>query len=204
MSGTGGMATTTATERNAIAQLQRGDIRGLEVLVSIYYTQALRAAYLVTHDRALAEDLVQSSFIRAYERMAQYDASRPFGPWFLRSVVNSAANAVSRRARSVPLRPALSNEGSDDGEVDLPDRSLSPAELIERAETDAELWAALESLPPPQRAATVLHYFLDMPHADIAAQLGVAPATVRWRLHAARKRLRSLLGDRAVEETRYL
>lgn len=204
MSGTGGMATTTATERNAIAQLQRGDIRGLEVLVDIYYTQALRAAYLVTHDRALAENLVQSSFIRAYERMEQYDASRPFGPWFLRSVVNSSANAVNRRARSVPLRPALSNEGSDDGEVDLPDRSLSPAELIERAETDAELWAALESLPPPQRAATVLHYFLDMPHADIAAQLGVAPATVRWRLHAARKRLRSLLGDRAVEETRYL
>lgn len=202
MGGTGGMATTTATERNAIAQLQRGEIRGLEVLVGIYYTPALRAAYLVTHDRPLAEDVVQSAFIRAYERIGQYDATRPFGPWFLRGVVNSAANAVTRRARSVPLGPARSTE--DDGQVDPPDRSLSPAELIERAETDAELWAALESLPPPQRAATVLHYFLEMPDADIAAQLGVPPATVRWRLHAARKRLRHLLGDRAVEETRYL
>jgi RNA polymerase sigma-70 factor (ECF subfamily) len=200
----GGAATVTASERNAIAQLQCGDIRGLEVLVSLYYTQALRAAYLVTHDRPLAEDLVQSAFIRAFERIEQYDTSRPFGPWFLRSVVNSAANAVTRRARSVPLKPApYAEPAGDDGWSDPVDPGLGPAELIERAESDDELWAALDMLPPTQRAATVLHYYLEMPDADIAAQLGVPPATVRWRLHAARKRLRHLLGGRAVEETSF-
>jgi RNA polymerase sigma-70 factor (ECF subfamily) len=192
----------TATERNAIEQLRRGDIRGLEALVRLYYTPALRAAYLVTHDRPLAEDLVQTAFIRAYERIGQYDASRPFGPWFLRSVVNSAANAVTRRARSVPFRPApYAESGDDDGSSDLADPSLGPAELIERAESDDELWAVLAMLPPAQRAATVLRYYLEMPDAEIAARLGVPPATVRWRLHAARKRLRQMLDSRAAEET---
>jgi RNA polymerase sigma-70 factor (ECF subfamily) len=198
----GGMSTMTATERNAIAQLRRGDIRGLELLVRLYYTQALRAAYLVTHDRPLAEDLVQSAFIRAYERIEQYDDTRPFGPWFLRGVVNSAATAVTRRARSVPLKRAPhAEEGVDDGATDLVDPSIGPAELIERAESDDELWAALAMLPPTQRAATVMHYYLELPDADIAAQLGVPPATVRWRLHAARKRLRHVLRGRAFEET---
>jgi RNA polymerase sigma-70 factor, ECF subfamily len=186
----------TATERNAIAQLRRGDIRGLEVLVGTYYTTALRAAYLVTRDRPLAEDLVQSAFIRAYERIDQYDPSRPFGPWFLRSVVNSAANAVIRRGRSVPFKRAAYAEGTEDDQTyDVIDAALGPEELIERAESDDELWAALQTLPPAQRAATVLHYYLDLPDAAIAAQLGVPPATVRWRLHAARKRLRSLLSE---------
>ena len=101
-------------ERMAISQMQRGDIRGLDALMRVYQTQAIRAAYLVTHDVPLAEDIVQSAFIRAYERSGQYDASRPFGPWFLRSVVNSAATTVSRRGRLVPFNHAASGDAADD------------------------------------------------------------------------------------------
>src|SRR5215213_8861654 len=93
-------------ERNAIAQLKRGDIRGLDTLMRIYQVRALRAAVVVTRDLPLAEDIVQSAFIRAYERIGQFDDTRPFGPWFLRSVVNSAATAAERGRRLVPLDAA--------------------------------------------------------------------------------------------------
>ena len=80
-------------EQKAIARLKRGDISGLEALVRKYQVQAVRAAYLIIRDRALAEDIVQAAFLRAYERIGQFDAGRPFGPWFLRSVVNDAVKA---------------------------------------------------------------------------------------------------------------
>jgi len=66
-------------EQEAIARLKRGDISGLEALVRKYQVQAVRAAYLITHDRGLAEDIVQAAFLRAYERIGQFDAGRPFG-----------------------------------------------------------------------------------------------------------------------------
>ena len=92
-------------EQEAVARLQRGDISGLEPLVRRYQEPALHAAVLVCRDGALAEDLVQAAFVRAYERIGQFDARRPFGPWFIRSVVNDALKAVTRR-RQVPLDPA--------------------------------------------------------------------------------------------------
>src|SRR5204862_3115407 len=95
----GGGGAMALDERTAISQMQRGDIRGLDALMLAYQVRAIRAAHLVTHDLPLAEDIVQSAFIRAFERIGQYDDSRPFGPWFLRSVINSATTAVSRRGR---------------------------------------------------------------------------------------------------------
>jgi RNA polymerase sigma-70 factor (ECF subfamily) len=178
-------------EGRAVARLKAGDIRGLETLVEAYYTRAVRAAYLVTHDQALAEDIVQSAFIHAYERIESFDATRPFGPWFLRSVVNSAITQAAARSRLVAL----------DAGVDAPPRALDvaiepgpgPETLLEQAESREEVWRALDQLPPPQRAAIVMHYYLGLPDAETAERLGVPPATVRWRLHAARKRLRGLL-----------
>lgn len=69
-------------EQQALARLKERDIGGLEFLVRRYQVQAVRAAYLVTRDRGLAEEVVQSAFLRAYERIEQFDARRPFRPWF--------------------------------------------------------------------------------------------------------------------------
>jgi RNA polymerase sigma-70 factor (ECF subfamily) len=173
-------------ERNAIAQLKRGEIAGLESLVRAHYLSAVRAAYLVTRDRARAEDIVQTAFIRAYERIGQFDAARPFAPWFMRSVVNSALSETRRAGRFMPLAP-------DAAELEPPDPQPGPIDALEHAETAAELRAALDQLAPEQRAAVVLRYYLELPDAEAAQRLGIPPATVRWRLHAARKRLRGLL-----------
>jgi RNA polymerase sigma-70 factor, ECF subfamily len=58
-------------EARAINQLKAGDIGGPEVLVKRYYVKAVRSLYLITRERALAEDLVQSAFIRAYARISE-------------------------------------------------------------------------------------------------------------------------------------
>ena len=179
-------------EQEAIARLKRGDIGGLEALVCKYQVQAVRTAYLITRDRALAEDIVQTAFLRAYERIGQFDAGRPFGPWFLRSVVNDAVKAATRRERQVSLEAGPEGEGASLANL-LASPGPGPDGLVEAAETRQAVWAALGELPPAQRAAIVLRYYLDLSEAEMADELACPPGTVKWRLHAARKRLRTLL-----------
>jgi RNA polymerase sigma-70 factor (ECF subfamily) len=95
-------------ERAAVERLKRGDIGGLEWLVRRHHTRAVRAAYLIVRERTMAEDVVQSAFVRAYERIGQFDVERAFGSWFMRIVVNDAVKAAAAnrrgRARLVVLR----------------------------------------------------------------------------------------------------
>ena len=90
-------------EHQAIARLKRGDIDGLETLMQLHQVRAVRTAFLITRDRALAEDVVQAAFVRVYERIAQFDSNRVFEPWLLRIVTNDAVKAATRRERFVPL-----------------------------------------------------------------------------------------------------
>jgi RNA polymerase sigma-70 factor (ECF subfamily) len=174
-------------ERDAIERLRRGDIDGLEVLVRRYQLQAVRAAVLITRDRALAEDIVQSAFLRAYQRIDQFDASRPFAPWFLRSVVNDAVKAAQRSGRQVPLSDA------DSAILDRAGADLDPEALVERLDAARSIRAAIDLLSPEQRAAVVLRYYLELSDAETAERLAAPVGTIKWRLHAARSRLRQLL-----------
>lgn len=178
------------SETQAITRLKLGDIGGLEALVRLYQSQALDAAYVITHNHALSEDIVQAAFLRAFESIGGFDASRSFGPWFLRVVVNDALKAVTRRQMiSIDDRelekPIYSNGGA-------PDVS-ELYEIVEAAQTKEAIWETLDRLSPVHRAAIVMRYYLDLSDAEIAQTLGVAPGTVRSRLHNGRKRLRELL-----------
>lgn len=182
-------------DRTAIRRLKRGDIEALGVLVRRYEVRAVRTAYLITQDRASAEDVVQTAFLRAYQHIDQFDESRPFAPWFLRSVANAAIQAAQRRQRELSLDAPLPGAAQDlDLAELLPDPAPGPDDVLEQADLCRAVWQALAQLSPEQRAAVVLRYFLSLSDDEISDELAIAPGTVRWRLHAARKQLRALLG----------
>lgn len=171
-------------ESEAIARLKGGDISGLETLVQLYYQPALRIAFLICRDPALTEDVVQSAFVRVYERIGQFDAQRPFEPWFMRSVANDALKAIRRRPdRAWNALVAQAQTRSSD----------TPEGLLLAAETRTEFRAVVERLSPTQRAVVVLRYYYDLSDSEVAQHLGVPAGTVRRRLHDARQRLRQLL-----------
>jgi RNA polymerase sigma-70 factor, ECF subfamily len=87
----------------AIRRLKDGDIGGLEILIARHQAKAVRTAYLITQHEPMAEDVVQDTFVRFYERIRHFDESRLFEPYFLCSVVNAALNAVEREKRVVGL-----------------------------------------------------------------------------------------------------
>jgi RNA polymerase sigma-70 factor (ECF subfamily) len=180
-------------ERASIARLRDGDIGGLAALVETYQLHAVRTAYLIVRDRPLAEDITQAAFIRAYERIGQFDPEASFGPWFLRSVANDAIKAVERARRTTPL----AEDGDGAPALLLVDPAAGPAALFEQAEDASVVWTLLGRLPAKQRAVIVLRYYVGLTDVEIADRLDVPRATVRWRLFAARDRLRTWLGARA-------
>ena len=179
-------------EAEAIAQLKAGDISGLQILVETYQIEAIQAACLITGDWAMAEDVVQAAFLRAFDKIRGFDETRPFRPWFVRMVVNDSIKAAIRQSRQISLKDG---ENADYEVVlqKLTEYSREPEDAVEQKELVTEMRQAIARLSPSQRAAVVLHYFLNMSTAESADKLNCAPETLRWHLSIARARLRSLL-----------
>jgi len=175
-------------EHEAILRLKRGDMKALAFLVERYQVRAVRTAYLITQDRALAEDIVQVSFIKLHQGILTFDSERPFAPWFMRSVANAAIQAAQRREREVSL-----DEHEDHNRLSLVDFAAQLEDGLEAKETQQAIWAALQKLPPEQRAAVVMRYYLDLSESEMVTALDAPPGTIKWRLHTARNQLRVLL-----------
>ena len=179
-------------DQDAISRLKEGDLNGLESLVVRYQAKAVHAAYLIVVDHWLAEDIVQSAFIKAAERIHQFKDGRPFGPWFFRMVVNDALKHANKQKRFLSL----------EAQPDEPTRQLAqwlispepqPEQQMALKENRRIILDAIQSLPPGQRAVIVKRYFLDMSEKELASETGRPLSTVKWWLRDARKRLRSLI-----------
>jgi RNA polymerase sigma-70 factor, ECF subfamily len=162
-------------ERAWIRAAQRGSAPALEQLFRHHWPRAHRAAYLVVHDAAAAEDIAQESFLAAVRALDRFDRRRPFGPWLHRIVVNRAIDW----ARARELRRELSAEGAP--EPPAPDRP-------EQAHA-GRLAAGLARLSPEHRAVIVLRYLLEYTPGEIAALLDIPRGTVNSRLRRALDRL---------------
>ena len=153
------------SERAQVRAAQRGDASGVEALFRVHWPRAHRAAYLVVHDAAAAEDIAQEAFLAAIRNLDRFDRRRPFGPWLHRIVVNRAIDWT--RARQ--LR----------GETELAEAVAAPER---EAELGGPLLGALAALPPEYRAVVVLRHLLEYTPGEIAELLGLPRGTVNSRL----------------------
>jgi len=179
----------------AIRRLKRGDIGGLECLIARYKQKALRTAFLITHDEPMAEDVVQDVFVRFYQRANCFDESRPFEPYFMRSVVNAALNLVERNKKERSF--------ADEDTAELEELLEQAASVEEQVAFNTLKWQiseALAKLHPRQRAVIIQRYYLEMSEQEMSEALDSPPGTVKWLLNAARTRLRSLLGSERMAE----
>ncbi len=181
------------SEKCAVERIKQGDSAGLAWLVQRYQERAVRAAYVITQDQHLAEDVVQNAFLQLFSTIRTFDTRRPFAPWFFRSVVNAAVKAVKQTQRTLSIHAVIDAASEEAFEDLLPDIAALPSEQVEMEEMKQQIWEALNRLTPEQRAVVVMRYYLDLETSQIANDLDCPPATIRWRLHTALKRLRGML-----------
>jgi len=158
------MAGSPRQERAWVRDAQAGSASAIEALFRAHWPRAHRAAFLVVHDAAAAEDIAQEAFLAAIRRLDTFDRRRPFGPWLHRIVVNRAIDWV--RARQLRAEAEL-------GEPLAPEWS---------AELSDETIAALARLGPEHRAVIVLRHLLGYSPGEIAELLNLPRGTVNSRL----------------------
>jgi RNA polymerase sigma-70 factor (ECF subfamily) len=164
-------------EAALVRSAQRGSEEALEELFRRHWRATHRAAYLVVHDTAAAEDIAQESFLAAIRALDRFDRRRPFGPWLHRIAVNRAIDW----SRSQRLR----REVAVGEEV--------PHEERRGRELSDDLLVALGELGTEQRAVVVLRYLLGYPPGEIGEMLGMPRGTVNSRMRRALDRLRPLI-----------
>ncbi|MGH2976569.1 MAG: RNA polymerase sigma factor [Solirubrobacterales bacterium] len=178
--------TAERQERRLIRAAQEGSEEALETLYRRHWPLAYRAAYLVVHDSAAAEDIAQEAFLAAVRALDRFDRRRPFGPWLNRIVVNRAIDWARARA--------LRREAAVDPDSDLVHGMERPAPGSSHPYSEETL-AALASLSPEHRAVVVLRYLLDCTPGEIAQMLELPRGTVNSRLRRALDRLKASLGE---------
>ena len=163
------LAGLRADEHAWIAGAQSGSVPDLEALFREHWPRAYRAAYLVVHDGAAAEDIAQEAMLSAIRTLDRFDRRRPFGPWLHRIVVNRAIDWVRSRA----LR----------AEADEPALELATADRADEGEPPSQpVLAALGELSPDHRAVIVLRHLLEYSPREIARMLDLPRGTVNSRL----------------------
>ncbi len=179
-------------DQAAISRIKQGDLNGLAVLVRRHQVKAVYAAYMVLGERSISEEIVQNAFLKAYEKIHQFEDGRSFAAWFYRIVVNDAVKA----ARSLDRLSSLEEDSDADAGAYarwLVDPNPLPEEQIEIQESGQVLQDALKQLSPEQRATIVMRYYLDMSEAEMATRLEKPLSTVKWWLRVARRRLGKLI-----------
>jgi RNA polymerase sigma-70 factor (ECF subfamily) len=160
-------------ERALVRAAQGGSRDAMERLYRLHWPRAYRAAYLVVHDAAGAEDIAQEAFLAAVRALDRFDRRRPFGPWLHRIVVNRAIDWARARA--------LRAEVEADEALPAPDLAQNGVpELVRR----------LGPLPPDQRAVIVLRHLLEYTPGEIAELLDLPRGTVNSRLRRGLDALR--------------
>jgi len=170
------VASSGREERAWVRGAQAGSAEAFEALFHAHWSRAHRAAYLVVHDAAAAEDIAQEAFLAAIRNLDRFDRRRPFGPWLHRIVVNRAIDWA--RARSL--------------RAEVGDGGVEPAADPAQAQVSEELVGRLASLSPEHRAVVVLRYLLEYTPGEIAALLELPRGTVNSRLRRALDALKEL------------
>jgi RNA polymerase sigma-70 factor (ECF subfamily) len=157
-------------ESGRVRRAREGSSGDIEALFRDHWPRAYRAAYLVVHDAAAAEDIAQEAFLAAVRALDRFDGRRPFAPWLHRIVVNRAIDWARARA----LRRELGDERLA--------QAAAPDEPKGGSPVSDEVVAALAELAPDHRAVVVLRYLLEYTPGEIARLLEIPRGTVNSRL----------------------
>jgi len=167
-------------ESALVRAAQRGSVEAVDELFRRHWPSAHRAAFLVVHDSAAAEDIAQEAFLAALRALDRFDRRRPLGPWLHRIVVNRAIDWTRARA----LRAESAADAAP--EAPAPD---APAPF------DDDVLSALAELGPEHRAVVVLRHLLGYTPGEIATMLELPRGTVNSRLRRALDALARELED---------
>jgi len=173
-----------------VERAKGGDRDAFERLVLLTTPACYALAYRLVGNEHDARDVVQDAYLRAFKGLRKFRGEASFQTWLHRITVNCAASHLERRARSAH---DLLDELTDPGRLVDATRERDPEAVASNADDRDRLVEALAELPDQLRLVVVLRDVYDLPHKEIARQLGISQTAAKVRLHRARRKLQERL-----------
>jgi RNA polymerase sigma-70 factor (ECF subfamily) len=189
------------SDESLAAQAQTGAAEAFSELVLRFQRPVFSLIVRLVRDRALAEDLAQDAFVRAWRKLATYDSDRPFRSWMFKIAHNLAIDELRRRRpETVPIE-----EPESEG-LDLLGRledqtALDPAESLDTARALQHLEQALGQLRPAYREVILLRFREGLAYEEIAEIMDLPLGTVKTHIFRARKELVEAVSAAGYGET---
>jgi RNA polymerase sigma-70 factor (ECF subfamily) len=180
-----------AAEVGLIQRCQQGSEDAFRQLVDKYQRRTYWIAYNMLNNYETAREISQEAFIRVYRNLARFDVRKNFYTWLYQIVVNLSIDRMRKlsHGKTVDL----------DGVGGLADPHRGPAEAGEKTELKRRVHQALLRLPPKYKAVLTLRDIQGFSCEEIAEIVDCTNATVRWRLHRARKLFKAIWDGKGVE-----
>lgn len=190
-----------ARDAQLFERARKGEAAAWTEFVHRYQDRLFAVCLRIVHDREMAADLTQDSFVKIIKGVEKYDGRSKLSTWLIRITMNvclSKLRAEKLRRHASLDAPGGGSGGAEDGENDQglgsrirQYRELSALESVERDEEQGLLLAALRRLDDEQRTILLLRDGHGLEYDQIAEMLGIAVGTVKSRLFRARAALRS-------------
>ena len=169
----------THAENEIVRRAQRGDEAAFAVLVRAHERRVFTYVYRLLGDRALAEDVTQEVFLRVFQALPAFSFGCRFTTWLYEVTKNRVLDELRTPGRRPPHLVVLE---------DVPSLETVDAQL-ERGETLAALWQAIEGLSVDLKMALLLRDVVGLSYPEIADTLEITLSTVKWRIFHARERV---------------
>lgn len=172
------------TDEELVPRVRNGDLRAYEELVRRYERLVARVLYSYAGRDSAVEDLVQETFLRAYDRLDTFNPEYRFKTWLLAIANNLGIDTLRRRRDTVEFNPEVHAQ-----------ITRGPEAAAEEAERSKALQDAIDTLPEIYSVPLVLRYTEGLSYAEIAEVLGISVSAVKSRLFRARGMLAENLGE---------
>ena len=166
-----------------------GDKDAYGVLVARYSPLVFRVSYRITGNESDAEEVVQETFLRGYQKLESFEGRSSMATWFYRIASNCALTLVAQKKPKSERRIA-DDADLEEGEMQLADRKAGPDRLLLSGEIESLQQAAMENLSATERTAFVLRHMEDRSTDEIAAVLNIAPNAAKQAVFRAVQKLR--------------
>ena len=187
------------TDEEIVDRVLAGDTALYEIIMRRYNQRLYRVARSIVRDDGEAEDVMQDTYVRAYQHLDQFSRLAPFSTWLTRIAVNESLARARRRSRFEQL-------DLEEGDPQSPANPVEPAPNPEQSTSAAELGHLLEeallSLPEQFRTVVMLRDVEELSTSETAEALGITEQNVKVRLHRARALVRGWLFTRVGGKAR--
>ena len=190
-----------ATDEQLVSLAKEGDADAFEELVHRHRDKIYARAMIMMRNEVEALDLSQEAWVKAWQRIHQFQGESTFATWTTRIVINLCLDQIRRQKRTRAESIEQMEEEAGGVERHMPVVEANPTAGLETEDVRKRIDEALGKLTEAHRTVVVLHEFEGLEYKEIARRVGISIGTVMSRLFYARRRLASLLQNLRKERT---